>query len=133
MRRPGLVRRARAARLGGLAAGLIVGVLAFWFGQAYLAPATVSLGYLFGLLAAELLWVPRPTGPLRIAALATRHARRYVPRWSVPVLLSAGVLAVAVPIVLTVLPTVRYGPWRPDALDAPEITLPGGVLQSAGR
>lgn len=125
----GLVRRVRVARLGGLAAGLIAGVLAFWLGQWQLAPATVSLGYLFGLLAAELLWVPQPSGPLRVAALATRHARRYLPRWSAPVLLSAGVLAIAVPVVLAVLPTVTYGPWRPDALDAPQITLPGGALQ----
>ena len=44
-------------------------------------------------------------------------------------LLSAGVLAIAAPIVLAVLPTVRYGPWHPDALDAPEIILPGGALQ----
>jgi hypothetical protein len=45
------------------------------------------------------------------------------------VLLSAGVLAIAAPIVLTVLPTVRYGPWHPDALDAPQIILRGGTLQ----
>jgi hypothetical protein len=44
------------------------------------------------------------------------------------VLLSVGVLAIAVPIVLAVLPTVRYGPWHPDALDAPQIIMPGGVL-----
>jgi hypothetical protein len=127
--RAGLVGRARAARLGGLAAGLIAGVLTFWLGQAQLAPATVAVGYLFGLLAAELLWVPAPSGPLRVAALQTRYVRRYIPRWSVPVLLCAGVLAIAVPIVLAVLPAVRYGPWHPDALDAPQIILPGGVLQ----
>jgi hypothetical protein len=45
------------------------------------------------------------------------------------VLLSAGVLAVAVPIVLAVLPTVRYGPFHPDALDAPQIIVRGGALQ----
>jgi hypothetical protein len=28
-----------------------------------------------------------------------------------------------------VLPTVRYGPYHPDALDAPQIILRGGVLQ----
>jgi hypothetical protein len=76
-----------------------------------------------------LLWVPAPTGPLRVAAIQTRHVRGYIPRWAVPVVLSAGVLAIAVPIVLAVLPAVRYGPWRPDALYAPQITLPGGVLQ----
>jgi hypothetical protein len=125
----GLVRRARAARLAGLAAGLLLGVLATKLGQEQLAPATVAVGYLFGLLAAELLWVPAPTGPLRVAALETRHVRPYIPRWSVPVLLSAGVLAVAVPVVLAVLPTVRYGPFHPDALDAPQIVLPGRALQ----
>jgi hypothetical protein len=108
--------------------GLIVGVLAIWLGQGLLAPATVAVGYLFGLLAAELLWVPRPTGPLRVAALQTRYVHRYVPRWSVPVLLSVGVLAVAAPIVLAVLPTVRYGPWIPDNLGA-QFTQPGGTLQ----
>jgi hypothetical protein len=125
----GLVRRARSARLAGLAAGLILGVLAIQLGQELLAPASVAIGYLFGLLTAELLWVPAPTGPLRVAAIQTRHVRGYIPRWWVPVVLSAGVLAIAAPIVLAVLPTVRYGPWRPDALDAPQITLPGGVLQ----
>jgi hypothetical protein len=125
----GLVRRARSARLAGLAVGLILGVLAIQLGQELLAPASVAIGYLFGLLTAELLWVPAPTGPLRVAAIQTRHIRGYIPRWSVPVMLSAGVLAIAAPIVLAVLPTVRYGPWRPDALDAAQITLPGGVLQ----
>jgi len=125
----GLVRRARAARLAGLAAGLILGVVATQLGQELLAPASVAIGYLFGLLTAELLWVPAPTGPLRVAAIQTRHVRGYIPRWSVPVLLCAGVLAIAVPVVLAVLPTVRYGPWHPDALDAPQILLPGGVLQ----
>ena len=129
MYQAGLVRRARSARLAGLAAGLLLGVLVIWLGQGQLAPATVAVGYLFGLLAAELLWVPAPTGPLRVAALQTRYVRRYIPRWSVPVLLCAGVLAIAVPIVLAVLPTVRYRPWHPDALDAPQIILPGGVLQ----
>jgi hypothetical protein len=125
----GLVRRARAARLAGLAAGLLLGVLATKLGQEQLAPATVAVGYLFGLLAAELLWVPAPTGPLRVAALETRYVRPYIPRWTVPVLLSGGVLAIAVPVVLAVLPTVRYGPFHPDAMDAPQIILPGGTLQ----
>jgi hypothetical protein len=125
----GLVRRARSARLAGLAAGLLLGVLAIWLGHEELAPAAVAVGYLFGLLAAELLWVPAPTGPLRVAALQTRYVRPYIPRWSVPVLLCAGVLAIAVPIVLAVLPTVRYGPFHPDALDAPAIIVRGGVLQ----
>jgi hypothetical protein len=124
----GLVRRARSARLAGLAAGLLLGVLAARLGQEQLAPAAVAVGYLFGLLAAELLWVPAPAGPLRVAALETRYVRRYIPRWSVPVLVCAGVLAVAVPVVLAVLPTVRYGPFHPDALDAPAIILPGGTL-----
>jgi hypothetical protein len=125
----GLVRRARSARLAGLAAGLILGVLAIQLGQELLAPASVAIGYLFGLLTAELLWVPAPTGPLRVAAIQTRHVRGYIPRWSVAALLSVGVLAIAAPIALAVLPTVRYGPWHPDVLDAPQITLPGGVLQ----
>src|SRR3984957_12178274 len=123
----GLVRRARLARLAGLAAGLILGVLAVQLGQEVLAPASVAVGYLLGLLTAELLWVPAPTGPLRVAAIQTRRARGYLPRWSVPVALSAGVLAVAAPIVFAVLPTFSYGPWHPDALDAPQIIPPGGV------
>jgi hypothetical protein len=124
----GLVRRARLARLAGLAAGLILGVLAVQLGQVVLAPASVAVGYLFGLLTAELLWVPAPAGPLRVAAIQTRHVRGYLPRWSVPVVLSAGVLALAAPVVLAVLPALRYGPWRPDALYAPQVVLPGRVL-----
>ena len=125
----GLVRRARLARLAGLAAGLLLGVLAVQVGQELLAPASVAVGYLLGLLTAELLWVPAPTGPLRVAAIQTRHVRGYLPRWSVPVVLSAGVLALAAPIVFAVLPTLRYGPWHPDVRDAPQIILPGAVLQ----
>jgi hypothetical protein len=125
----GLVRRVRLARLAGLAGGLLLGFLAIRLGQGQLAPATVAVGYLFGLLAGELLWVPAPTGPLRVAGLQTRYVRPYIPWWSVPVLISAGVLAVAVPIVLAVLPAVRYGPFQPDALDAPQIILDGGTLQ----
>ena len=125
----GLVRRARSARLAGLAAGLILGVLAIQLGQVLLAPASVAIGYLLGVLTAELLWVPAPTGPLRVAAIQTRHVRGYLPRWSVPVVLSAGVLALAAPIVFAVLPTLRYGPWHPDVRDAPQIILPGAVLQ----
>jgi hypothetical protein len=124
----GLVCRARLARLAGLAAGLMLGVLAVQLGQAVLAPASVAIGYLLGLLTAELLLVPAPTGPLRVAAFQTRRVRGYVPRWSVPAVLSAGVLAVAAPVVFALLPAVRYGPWHPDALDAPQIILPGGVL-----
>ena len=103
--------------------------MAIRLGQELLAPASVAIGYLLSLLTAELLWVPAPTGPLRVAAIQTRHVRGYIPRWSVPVVLSAGVLAVAAPIVLAVLPTLRYGPFHPDALDAPQIILPGRVLQ----
>ena len=44
----GLVRRARLARLAGLAAGLILGVLAIRLGQELLAPASVAVGYLLG-------------------------------------------------------------------------------------
>jgi len=105
----GLVRRARSARLAGLAAGLILGVVAIRLGQELLAPAAVASGYLLGLLTAELLWVPAPTGPLRVAAIQTRYVRGYIPRWSVPVVLSAGVLAIAVPIVLAVLPRSATG------------------------
>src|SRR3984957_1492116 len=125
----GLVRRAWLVLLAGLAAGLILGVLAVHLGQELLAPASVAIGYLLGVLTAELLWVPAPTGPLRVAAIQTRHVRGYIPRWSVPVVLSAGVLALAVPVVLALLPTLRYGPWHPDVRDAPQIILPGAVLQ----
>jgi hypothetical protein len=111
------------------AAGLILGVLAVQLGQELLAPASVAIGYLLGVLTAELLWVPAPTGPLRVAAFQTRRVRGYIPRWSVPVVLSAGVFAIATPVVLALLPPVRYGPWHPDALYAPQIILPGGVLQ----
>ena len=72
--------------------------------------ATVAVGYLFGLLAGELLKAPQPAGPApRVAALQTRYVRSYIPRWSVPVLLGAGVLAVAAPIVLA---GAAHGPLR---------------------
>jgi hypothetical protein len=126
---PGLVRRARSARLAGLAAGLILGVLAIQLGQELLAPASVAIGYLFGLLTAELLWVPAPTGPLRVAAIQTRHVRCYIPRWSVPVLLSltsrilvwCGIsLAIAAVLVWCVM-----GWWKRLVVELPAAALAG--------
>jgi hypothetical protein len=122
-----IARRARIGRLAGIAAGAVVGVVAVRYEQVWLAPAAVGAGYLLGVLAGELTSGPPPAGPLRVASLQARGARQYRPRGAVPVALGAGILAMIAPIVLAVLPRVRYGPWRPDPYDA-RIVLPGGTL-----
>ena len=122
-----VVSRVRAARLTGLGAGLILGIAAVWSGQALLTPAAVAAGYLFGVLLAELLGAPRPSGSLRIASLQTRRIRSYLPVWSMPVALCAAVLAIAAPVILAMLPAVRYG--SPAAGDQGSgLTLPAAAL-----
>ena len=92
-----LVRRARIGRLAGLGVGALAGIVLSWFGRGLVAPAAVAVGYLSGLLVAELLAVPKPSGSLRVASLQPRHARRYLPRWAVPVAVTAGLPVMAGP------------------------------------
>lgn len=97
-----LVRRARAGRLTGIGAGALAGIVLTWFGRAMVAPAAVGVGYLSGVLIAELLTVPQPSGPLRVASLQPRNARRYLPRWAVPVAIVAAVPVMAGPLAVIV-------------------------------
>jgi hypothetical protein len=121
-----LARRARIGRLAGIAVGAVIGLVAVRNVQTWLAPMAVGAGYLLGILAGELASRPPPAGPVRVASLQTRGARQYLPRGVVPVALGAGLLAMVTPVVLALLPPVRYGPWRPDPYDA-RIVLPGGT------
>jgi hypothetical protein len=122
-----LARRARIGRLAGLVVGAAVGIVAVWDSQVWLAPLAVGGGYLLGVLTAELVSASPPAGSLRVASLQARGARQYLPRGSVPVALGAGLLVMVAPVVLALLPPVRYGPWRPDPYDAPRIVLRGGT------
>jgi hypothetical protein len=124
---PALARRVRVGRLSGIAIGAAVGVVAVWSHRFWLGPTAVGAGYLLGVLAGELISAPQPAGPVRVASLQARGARQYLPRGAVPVALGAGILAMAAPVVLAVLPRVTYGPWSPDPYDA-QIILPGGRL-----
>jgi hypothetical protein len=121
-----LARRARIGRLAGIAVGAAVGFVAVWEYQVWLAPTAIGAGYLLGVLAGELVSTSRPAGPLRVASLQARGARQYLPRGSVPGALGAGVLAMVAPVVLALLPPVRYGPWRPDPYDS-RIVVRGGT------
>lgn len=121
-----VARRARHGRLTGLAAGAVAGVLSIWSDQGLMAPALVAIGYLFGVLR-ELLSAPVPSGPVRTAIVASREAKRYLPRWAVRVSLATGVLCVLTPLLFAVLPRVGYLPWSPFVTDQ-RITFPGGTL-----
>jgi hypothetical protein len=124
---PGRVRQVRAARLAGLGVGALVGVLAVWTAELWLAPIAVAAGYLAGVLRGELRGAPPPTGVVRVASLRARTARRYVPRWAVLVALVAAAMTMLTPAVLSAVPAARYGPWHPVPGD-PLVTLPGGTL-----
>jgi hypothetical protein len=118
-----LIRRARVGRLTGIGVGALAGVVLTWFGQAMVAPAAVGVGYLSGVLVAELLAVPRPSGPLRVASLQPRNARRYLPRWAVPVAVVAAVPVLASPLAVVV--TEHYD--RADPV-TPALFLPLAVV-----
>jgi len=97
-----LIRRARVGRLTGIGVGALAGIVLTWFGRAMVAPAAVGVGYLSGVLIAELLAVPRPTGPVRVASLQPRNARHYLPRWAVPVAVVAAVPVMAGPLAVII-------------------------------
>lgn len=121
------VRQARAARLTGLGVGALVGVLAVWVAQLWLAPIAVAAGYLLGVLNGELRGSPPPTGVVRVASLQPRTATRYVPRWAALVAVVAAALTILAPVVFAVAPTASYGPWHPFG-NEPWFTLPGATL-----
>lgn len=123
----GRMRRARAGRLAGLGIGALVGVVAVWIAQLWLAPIAVAAGYLFGVLSGELSGAPPPTGLVRVATLQPRTASRYVPRWAVLVAVVAAAVTMLAPAVLTAVPAARYGPWHPFDGE-PRFTLPGATL-----
>jgi hypothetical protein len=114
-----LIRRARVGRLTGIGVGALAGLVLTWFGRAMVAPAAVGVGYLSGVLIAELLTVPRPTGPLRVASLQPRNARRYLPRWAVPVAVVAAVPVMAGPLAVIVANHYVHGDTVTPALFLP--------------
>ena len=124
--RRGAAGRVRRARLIGLGLGALVGVVAVWLAQLWLAPVAVAAGYLSGVLNGELRGAP-PTGPVRVASLQPRTASRYLPRWAVVVAVVAAAMTMLTPAVLTAVPTASYGPWQPFPGD-PRFTLPGATL-----
>ncbi|MGH3394165.1 MAG: hypothetical protein ACRDPO_05685 [Streptosporangiaceae bacterium] len=118
-----LVRRARLGRLTGIGVGALAGIVLTWFGRAMVAPAAVGVGYLSGVLVAELLAVQQPTGPLRVASLQPRNARRYLPRWAVPVAVAVGVPVMAGPV--AVIAAEHFG-WTQQV--TPALFLPLAVV-----
>jgi hypothetical protein len=119
--------RVRRARLVGLGLGALVGVVAVWLAQLWLAPIAVAAGYLSSVLNGELRGAPPRTGLVRIASLEPRTTSRYVPRWAVVVAAVAAAVTMFAPAVLSAVPTARYGPWHPFPGE-PGFTLPGATL-----
>jgi hypothetical protein len=124
--RRGAAGRVRRARLIGLGLGALVGVVAVWLAQLWLAPVAVAAGYLSGVLNGELRGAPPRTGLLRVASLEPRTTSRYAPRWAVVVAVVAGAVTMFAPAVLSAVPTAGYGPWHPFPGDP--FTLPGATL-----
>jgi len=119
--------KARGGHLAGIGIGALVGVLAVWLAQLWLAPIAVVAGYLFGMFSGELRDTPPPTGLVRVASLQPRTVGRYVPRWAMVVALVAATVTMVAPAVLAVVPAAKYGPWHPFD-DEPRFTLPGATL-----
>lgn len=107
------VRRARAGRLAGLGVGALVGAVAFLAGFGLVAPMLVAVGYLVGVLVAELRPATRPTGSIRKASLRARSAWPYLPRWVVPAIVGAAALSLIAPILFAVVrpPGATGGGW----------------------
>jgi hypothetical protein len=124
--RRGAAGRVRRARLIGLGLGALVGVVAVWLAQLWLAPLAVAAGYLSGVLNGELRGAPPRTGLIRVASLEPRTTSRYAPRWAVVVAVVAGAVTMLAPAVLSAVPTAGYGPWHPFPGDP--FTLPGATL-----
>lgn len=108
-----IVRRARIGRLAGLGLGALVGAVAFLAGFGLIAPILVAVGYLVGVLVAELRPVTRPAGPIRVASLQARSAWAYLPRWVVPAIVAAAALALIAPILFATVspPPPNYFGW----------------------
>ncbi|HEX3789290.1 MAG TPA: hypothetical protein VHW44_15610 [Pseudonocardiaceae bacterium] len=119
---------ARAARLVGLGLGALVGVVAVWVAQLWLAPIAVAAGYLLGVLRGELRATPPPTESVRVASLRPRTARHYLPWWTVLVSVGAAAVTMLGPVVLSAVPTASYGSWNPLGGGDPRFTLPGMTL-----
>jgi hypothetical protein len=124
--RRGAAGRVRRARLIGLGLGALVGVVAVWLAQLWLAPVAVAAGYLSGVLNGELRGAPPRTGLVRVASLEPRTTSRYAPRWAVVIAVVAGAVTMFAPAVLSAVPTASYGPWHPFPGDP--FTLPGATL-----
>jgi hypothetical protein len=127
-----LIRRARVGRLTGIGVGALASIVLTWFGRAMVAPAAVGVGYLSGVLIAELLAVPRPTGPLRVASLQPRNARRYLPRWAVPVAVVAAVPVMASPLAVIITGHYVYGDTVTPALFLPPAVVAALALGLGG-
>jgi hypothetical protein len=97
------VRYARIGRFGGLLVGALAGAVVIVAGFRLLAPIIVAVGYLAGVLIAELR-PTRPTGPVRAASLQARDAWQYLPRWLVPGIVAAAVLALVALVLFAVIP-----------------------------
>lgn len=123
-KRGAAARRMRVARLTGLGVGALVGVLLVWAAQLWLTPIAVVVGYLVGAYTGELRDSPIPAGAVRTASLRPRTVRGYVPRWTMAVAITAAVLTMVAPAILSAVPTASYGPWHPFA----DVTLPGAKL-----
>jgi hypothetical protein len=119
-------KKARSGQLAGIGIGALVGVLAVWLAQLWLAPIAVVAGYLLGMLSG-LRTAPPPTGLVRVASLQPRTVSRYVPRWAMLVAFIAAAVTIVAPAVLAVVPAAKYGPWHPFDGE-PRITLPGATL-----
>ena len=98
------VRRARIGRLVGLGLGAFAGAVAFLAGFGQIALVLVAVGFLVGVLVAELRPATQPAGPIREASLRARSAWHYLPRWVVRVIVAAAALALIAPVLFAAVP-----------------------------
>lgn len=124
-------RQARRWGTAGLAAGVVLGLLLFAAGRAWLTPLACAGGYLAGLLAEQFTAQPAaPRGHLRAASLQARRGLDYGPRWAFAAATAAAALVAMAPLAFALAPAVRYRNWQP--LAGAGFTLPGGTTAWPG-
>jgi hypothetical protein len=116
--------------IGGLAIGMLAGLMLVLDSRGGFAPLACAVGYLLGLLFGEFSAEPATSGSLRAAIVRARQPSDYVRPWIQLVIVIVAAFVLAAPIAYVLAPDIRYGSWHPVPGD--RFTLPGGTTTWPG-